>query len=314
MNSACSPRSMSLGHLAAFLWVFLAATGVAAASPASMTLPDHPPMRVLIVSDEVNPHGLPPDQLTQPGEIGPALANSGVLNVSAMPESVLELPTNAIAEATIRLQRNRQDPTAYDVLIYFAHRIPDGPDGALAQEAFVAAVREFLRQGGGVVVFHHGIYRLPGKESMQTLIGGEATGAVPWNTVEGQAVINVAPGHFVTTHGISYAGTVQYADPALGIPLSTWSAFTNVPDERYPDLVLFPGPGRREILFASNYSLGDGTHVLGYTRREPDWAGTLVFYQPGEHQPQALGPGNNLQVLLNAVLFARDSLFAGTFE
>ncbi|MEM9553509.1 MAG: hypothetical protein AAGC60_04570 [Acidobacteriota bacterium] len=30
----------------------------------------------------------------------------------------------------------------------------------------------------------------------------------------------------------------------------------------------------------------------------------MVVYQPGEHQPQALGPGNNFQILLNAIAFA----------
>lgn len=279
-----------------------------------MTLPPHAPLRVLIVSDEVNPHGLPPEDLTQPGEIGAALAAVDVLNVAALPESILELPTNSLAEATSRLQRLRSDPTAYDVLIYFAHRIPDGPGGAVLQEAFVDALRGFLRQGGGVVVFHHGIYRLPGKESVQALIGGEATGAVPWDTVNGQTVINVAPGHFVTTNGLQYTTTVSYADPVAGVPPGSWPAFTNVPDERYPNLVLFAGAGQRQLLFAGNYALGDGTHVLGYTWREPDWAGTLVFYQPGEYQPNALSPGNNLQVLLNAVLFSRDAVFSGSFE
>jgi hypothetical protein len=30
----------------------------------------------------------------------------------------------------------------------------------------------------------------------------------------------------------------------------------------------------------------------------------VVVYQPGEYQPNALVPGNNLQILLNAILYA----------
>lgn len=280
----------------------------------ALTLPIHSPIRILIVSDEVNPHGLPPQDLTQPGEIAPALVAAGVLNIAATSESVHEVPTNQIDQATARLLRSRSDLTAYDVLVYFAHRIPDGPQGVVLQESFVAATREFLRQGGGVVVFHHGIYRLPGKESMQALIGGEATGSVPWNTVDGQTVINVAPGHFITTNGVSYPSSTVYADPSLGIGTAQWPSFANVPDERYPELVLLPGSGQHVPLFASNYALGDGTHVLGYVHRKPGFAGSVVLYQPGEYQPHALTPGNNLQILLNAVLFSRDHVFAGAFE
>ncbi len=36
-------------------------------------LPPHSPLRILIVSDGVNPHGLPPDELTEPGDISAAL-------------------------------------------------------------------------------------------------------------------------------------------------------------------------------------------------------------------------------------------------
>ena len=50
-----------------------------AAAPAA-TLPPHDPLRIPIVSDEVNPHGLTNAELTQPGDIGAALVapDSGI--------------------------------------------------------------------------------------------------------------------------------------------------------------------------------------------------------------------------------------------
>jgi hypothetical protein len=36
---------------------------------ATANLPPHGPLRILIVSDEVNPHSLPDEELTQPGSI-----------------------------------------------------------------------------------------------------------------------------------------------------------------------------------------------------------------------------------------------------
>ncbi|MBK8285617.1 MAG: hypothetical protein IPK97_12520 [Ahniella sp.] len=281
---------------------------------AAQVLPDHAPLRILIVSDEVNPHGLPAEQLTQPGEISAALAVLPMLNLADSTEALLELPTDQLDAATTRLLRAGSDPLSYDVLVYFAHRIPSGVNGALQQTEFVAAVQHFLAQGGGVVSFHHGIYQLPGKESMQALLGAAATGNVSWNTVSGQRVINVAPGHFITTNGIGYAGQTSYGDPAAGVPSGNYPWFANIPDERYPTLALQPGSGRLQMLFASDYAEGDGTHVLGYTYRQNAWAGQVVMYQPGEYQPQALGPGNNLQVLLNAIVFSHDRVFAQAFE
>lgn len=50
----------------------LTATGTRAAD-----LPPHGPLRVRIVSDEVNPHGLSNPELTQPGDLSAALNMPG---------------------------------------------------------------------------------------------------------------------------------------------------------------------------------------------------------------------------------------------
>lgn len=220
-------------------------------------LPPHPPLRILIVSDEVNPHGLPPEELTQPGEISAAL---------------LVLP--------------RADPAAYDVLIYFAHRIPDGADAQARQEAFVTAVDGFLAEGGGVISFHHGIFLTAGKESMQDLLGAQASGTVVWDTIDGQNIIAVAPEHFIAGFGIDYPATTSYEDLAHGIPLDDYPFFNNTPDELYPNFELVPAAGEIEMLFASDYDAAP--HILGYVERRPEWAGVVVVYQPGEFQPDRL--------------------------
>ncbi len=272
-----------------------------AASGTAQILPSHPPLRILIVSDEVNPHGLPPDELTQPGEISAALFAVDGLNLDTGTDPVFEVATDDLADATARLELPRDDPGAYDVLIYFAHRTPNVPDSQILQEAFVASVDDFLAAGGGVISFHHGIYRTAGKESMQDLLGAEATGAVVWDTVDGQNVIAVASEHFIASFGVDYSGTVAYQDAANGIPLDDYPVFNNTPDEHYPNFAFLPAAGDVEILFASDY--GATSHVLGYVETRPEWDGAVVVYQPGEHQPTALEPGNNLQILLNAILW-----------
>jgi hypothetical protein len=70
------------------------------------------------------------------------------------------------------------------------------------------------------------------------------------------------------------------------------------------------------VIFGSDY---DGaSHLLGYTKTRIDWTGAVVVYQPGEYQPNALS-GNNLQILLNAIVWAAkyaegDLIFGDGFE
>lgn len=287
----------------------LAAAALLFAAPAAQAaalLPPHAPLRVLIVSDEVNPHGLPPEQLTQPGEISAALLSAGTgLVVDASPGGVVEVPTDGIETATALLSLPRSDPAAYDVLIYFAHRIPNGASAAERQAAFTAAVEQFLIDGGGVVVFHHGSYYTAGKEAMQELIGAAASGAVFWNTVEGQNVIDVAPEHFVTCNGVSYDGSVAYSDPGRGVSAGVYSYFNNTPDERYAVFDLEPAAEEIEVLFGSDFVQNGTTHLLGFTHRRSEWRGVVVAYQPGEYQPNAFDfDGPNFQVLANAILWS----------
>lgn len=279
-----------------------------AATPASAAdLPPHAPLRILVVADEVNPHGLPPGDLTQPADLHAALSDPGSgLTLDASPDAVLLVGTDDLPIATAALSVASSDPAAYDVLVYFSHRIP--VSGAAAQEAFVTAVEAFLVAGGGVVSFHHGAYVTAGKESMQELLGVTASGAVPWNTIDGQNVINTAPGHFVTSWEVDYPTTIAYADVANGVAADTYPAFNNTPDERYPDFVVNPSAETVEVLFASDYVQGGTTHVLGLTHRRAAWQGVVVVYQPGEYQPNALDlDGNNFQILANAIVYAADA-------
>ena len=286
----------------------LAALALAAGAGAeAATLPPHPPLRILIVSDEVNPHGLPDADLTQPGDISAALLAPGSgLEIDASPDAVREIATNDLGTATALLSVPIDSAAAYDVVIYFAHRIPAGPGGVQTQEDFVAAVEAFLVAGGGLISFHHGSYVTAGKESMQGIIGATASGNVPWNTVDGQNVINVAPSTFVTTNGVEYPSTVAYADPAHGIPADTYGFFNNTPDERYVTFDVNPAAGTFTVLFASDYAQNGTTHILGFEHRRQEWAGVVIGYQPGEYQPNALDDldGNNFQILANAIVHA----------
>lgn len=269
-------------------------------------LPIHPALRILIVSDEVNPHNLSNAELTQPNEISTALTAVGSgLNI----DLVTEIATNDIDQATALLNLPTTDPGRYDVLIYFAHRIPN--DGTAQQnqddqDAFTTAVESFLETGGGVVCFHHGLYSSSGKDGILSVMGGTASGNVPWNTSTGQNVINVSPSHFVTTNSVEYTTQTTYADATNGVASGTYAYFNNTPDERYPYLTINNDAENVEMLFASNYSDNGSTHILGFTHQRSTWSGRVVFYQPGEYQPNALDDleGNNFQILANAIYYS----------
>ena len=93
---------------------------LAAASWASAaTLPPHPLLRILIVSDEANPHSLSDAELTQPGDISSALLAPGSgLNLDPAVDGVVEVATNDLNMATallseeqieaIRIQKQRE--------------------------------------------------------------------------------------------------------------------------------------------------------------------------------------------------------------
>jgi hypothetical protein len=208
----------------------------------------------------------------------------------------------------------------YDALIYFAHRIPNNANqDQIRQEEFVTAVEEYLQAGGAVISFHHGIYQTTGKQSMQNLLGAQATGAVPWDTLNGQDVIFVGGNHFIGTNNINYMSQVFYENSEHSIPAASYPTFNNSPDELYPQLDFNSGviDCNIQILFESDYVNNGANHLLGYLKYCPNWNSQLFVYQPGEYQPNALS-GNNFQILLNAIYhlteFRWDVVFANPFE
>src|SRR6185369_2077860 len=83
------------------------ATAMIASNAFAASLPPHDPLRVLIVSDEVNPHGLSNAELTQPGDISAALAAPGS---GIALDAVTEIATDDLPDATAALAVPASDP------------------------------------------------------------------------------------------------------------------------------------------------------------------------------------------------------------
>ena len=268
-----------------------------ASSAGAATLPEHQPLDIIVISDEVNPNRLTDAELTQPGDISAAL-NAPDSGLHLVGTGAQEFDSQCADKALERLASD----VGPDVVIYFAHRAARSCAGADVQATLTSRIEAMLVRGGGFVVFHHGVYQATGKERILELIGAQAN-SISWSTSEGQRVINVAPDHFVTKNGVTYTEKVTL--PAFnGVSAGSYDSFVNVPDERYPQTTLSDVAGAtRTVLFASNSS---GNRVLSFALAKPSWKGRVVTYQPGEYQPNALDNrgGNNFQILANAILFA----------
>lgn len=261
---------------------------------AAAVLPAHDPLRILIISDEVNPHGLSDDELTQPGDLRAAIGDPG----SGLAIEVVEEVDSACLDDALTMLGG---PGA-DVVVYFAHVAATACDGSPRQAELTAAMEGHLQAGGGVVVFHHGLYEAAGKEAILQLVGGRSS-SIAWDTTAGQDVIAVGGDHFVTSNAIQYQGMRSFS--GAGVAAGEFPFFNNTPDERYDATALLTEPGEeRTILFTSADAAGGSPRVLGYDLRRAAWMGHVVFFQPGEYQPIILDvSGNDFQALANAIVY-----------
>ncbi|MES2626558.1 MAG: hypothetical protein V4628_14835 [Pseudomonadota bacterium] len=263
------------------------------------TLPDHDPISVLIVADEVNPHRLADADITQPQDLAPAITASD----SPLHTSRVTTVNSQCADDALTALASAERP---DVVLYFAHRAALHCDGSAAQPEFTRLIEQGLRDGMGVVVLHHGLYVdifSPGaKDDLLALIGAK-TNSIKWDTTAGQRVFNVGGEHFVSSNGLAYAQQEAFAGTD-GVAPGNYPYFTNVPDELYADTALLQEAGEtRTPLFASD-SLGN--RLLGYALVRNGWQGRVIAYQPAEYQPNALDDHNgpNFQILVNALYYA----------
>jgi hypothetical protein len=263
------------------------------------TLPEHAPLSILIIADAVNPHRLADADLTQPGDLVPALtaADSG-LNI----DSISMVDSQCIDDALGQLASE----STPDVVLYFAHRGAAYCNGDNAQPDLTQLLEHGLQSGLGLVVLHHGLYvdftNRGIKQDLLNLIGAQSD-SIEWNTTTGQRVINVAGDHFIPSNGITYGEEHRFTGMP-GTPAGTYPAFTNTPDELYEVTTLnVQDDEDRTLLFVTD----SGTpRVLGYVLRREGWRGLVAAYQPGEYQPNALDDrsGPNFQILVNAIYHA----------
>lgn len=214
----------------------------------------------------------------------------------------------------------------YDAVVFFKHWA-SGVTTAL-QNALI----DYADDGGGVVALHHAVYNAPEGELNKDLLVNQLFGIVSGVGVDvsNAALRNynlfaVNYGHFVSTYGISLAGTSSLEAPgswsgnapdaAANLSFSSYQNF-GIYDELYNNIIFTSGQtlGRavNEItpLFSNNVNgfPNPVSHTSGFVKLyNPSGDGSIgrvAFFQPGERRESMTVNHRYGQVIRNAVVWA----------
>lgn len=187
------------------------------------------------------------------------------------------------------------------VLVYIHGRLNEP-----AEKAFIA----YAQAGGKLVVLHHSISS--GKRKNQqwfnflgvTLPEGDVNaGGYKW--IEGitQQIVNLAPGHFITTHKINYPEQISFKDAADATD-KTLPGFTLKESEVYLNHVLAEDQTRTRLL---GLKFSDKDSGKTYMQSHAGWVkpsgkGWVVYLQPGHDLHDLTNPSFE-RLVINAVVW-----------
>lgn len=214
------------------------------------------------------------------------------------------------------LDRNGCRCTLYDQPAYrraLPHLKPDAVimyvHSALEEDVEKAMIA-YTEQGGRLVLLHHAIAsaRVRNKHWLPflgiSLYPGDP-GPFAWKVAVGDVqVVNLAPGHYITTHGVTYPAKVIYT------PSDGPSAEQELPAINLPNTEAFPNQvftdGRRKTVLLGFKVTADGKTIMqdraGWTL--PAGKGQVVYLQQG-HRPEDFENPAFAQIVLNAVEWLR---------
>lgn len=168
---------------------------------------------------------------------------------------------------------------------------------------------EYTRSGGRLIVLHHGIASAKAKSLFWMEFVGVSilpTNApeYPWAVLSGVdfEMVNLAPGHHITTRRMNYTGGTSYARGDPPESERNLPAFVIRDTEAYLNLRLTPGR-RRTLLFRMKCRDPIGGNVYQQDTGAwmmPSGKGWILYFQPGHHGRDFQVPQFR-QVLLNTI-------------
>lgn len=235
----------------------------------------------------------------------PALAANEVLIVAdefpAMELVAGKLKTVEAVNSRVVWQTNLPpDLSAFSAVVVYIHKnLMES-----AEQAFIA----YTKAGGKLIVLHHSISsgKRKNKEWFKFLgislpEGDVAKGGYKWTEGITQQVVNLAPDHFITAHGVKYPEQVAFKGAASARE-EALPGFTLTDSEVYVNHQL---EGPRTVLLGFKYT--DAKSGATYMQSHAGWCrpsgkGWIVYLQPG-HGLADLNHPTFERILLNAIVW-----------
>jgi hypothetical protein len=248
------------------------------------------PRRVLIVTDESDRMRPLAAYLQDKGRI-----DSVIVDYKSLPEGKRVLP---------------DDLAEYDALVGYIHGDLDEPTEI--------KIIEYTESGGRFVSVHHMVSS--GKKKNRFYFdflglhmddierareASEPGTHYMWREPVEKVLVNLAPGHYVTRHGISWPEKVDFLPTDVpGAREKEYPAITMKRTEVYSNVKRTDGNEKTLLL---GYVYTDDRNNVTHTQATDGWIkaagdGHVVYIQPGHFVEEFTDPGNILnQLILNAI-------------
>jgi len=256
----------------------------------SRSVEDSGPRRVLIVTDEADRMRPLAAYLKDKGRIG-----SVIVDYKSLPENKRVLP---------------DDLTEYDALVGYIHGDLDEPTER--------RIIEYTRAGGRFVGVHHMVSS--GKKKNRFYFdflglhmddierareASEPGTHYMWREPVDKVQVNLAPGHYITSRGISWPDKIDFLPTDVpGAREREYPAITMKRTEVYSNVKRTDGAEKTLLL---GYVYTDDRNNVTHAQATDGWIkpageGHIVYIQPGHFVEEFTDPDNILnQLILNAI-------------
>jgi len=206
-----------------------------------------------------------------------------------------------LAAAIVEQPRLPAALSGYQCVFVFIH-------GAL-QEPVELPLIEYARSGGRLILLHHSISQAKGKNrywfpflGMTLRPGDLEQGGYQWIHGVSFSVVNLAPGHYITTHNVKYDAEIDYRGEAPGGLRGRFPAFLLKGSEIFLNHRFTDGAEKTVLLgFKYRHEPSGATYMQDRAAwYKPAGKGWIMYFLPG-HTTDDLGNEAYAQILLNAV-------------
>lgn len=171
------------------------------------------------------------------------------------------------------------------------------------------ALVAYAEGGGRLIILHHGIASARRANPAWLRLTGihippRDHPHHPWGVIGNttHTLVNLAPGHYVTTHGVTYDRTVEYVSPIDPARRGRFPAFDLEKTEVFLNQQFTDGKAKTVLFGFKCTDPKTGQVIMQDTSGwlKPAGKGWVFYFQPG-HCPSDFADRNYAQIILNAL-------------